>query len=47
MPKGKIKADRQTMPLQDAMERSRNFNEVSLGYTEEQALLEASRCLTL
>jgi len=44
--KGKITADRQTMPLQDAKIRSRNFNEVSLGYTEEQALLEASRCLT-
>ncbi|MEN6460133.1 MAG: NADPH-dependent glutamate synthase [Syntrophomonas sp.] len=46
MSKGKITPDRQEMPLQDAIERSKNFNEVSLGYTEEQALLEASRCLT-
>ncbi|MEN6327425.1 MAG: NADPH-dependent glutamate synthase [Syntrophomonas sp.] len=44
--KGKITPDRQVMPLQDAIVRSHNFNEVSLGYTEEQALLEASRCLT-
>ncbi len=46
MPKGKITAERQEMPLQDATERSHNFNEVALGYTREQALLEASRCLT-
>jgi len=46
MSKGRIKPDRQEMPLQDAIERSKNFNEVSLGYTLEQALLEASRCLT-
>lgn len=46
MPKAKITVDRQAMPLQDPIERSRNFNEVALGYTEEQAVLEASRCLT-
>ncbi len=46
MPKGKITPPRQTMPLQDAKIRSKNFSEVALGYTEEQALLEASRCLT-
>jgi glutamate synthase (NADPH/NADH) small chain len=46
MPKEKIRPERQEMPLQDAIERSKNFNEVSLGYTQEQALLEASRCLT-
>ncbi len=33
------------MPKQDPKERAKNFNEVSLGYTEEQALREASRCL--
>jgi glutamate synthase (NADPH/NADH) small chain len=33
------------MPKQDAKVRSQNFNEVALGYTEEQALEEASRCL--
>ncbi len=30
---------------QDPAERARNFAEVSLGYTEEQALLESQRCL--
>ena len=38
-------AERQPMPLQDPEERRRNFNEVALGYTEEQALAEAARCL--
>ncbi|MBS6474711.1 MAG: NADPH-dependent glutamate synthase [Clostridiales bacterium] len=33
------------MPVQDAKERSANFNEVALGYTLEQALDEANRCL--
>jgi glutamate synthase (NADPH/NADH) small chain len=33
------------MPLQDAEERVKNFTEVSLGYSEEHAILEASRCL--
>ncbi len=36
---------RQPMNRQDPNERRRNFLEVALGYTEEQALLEASRCL--
>ena len=35
-----------TMPKQDPKERAHNFNEVALGYTEEQALAEASRCIT-
>src|SRR3990170_5036783 len=30
---------------QDPKERAHNFDEVSLGYTEEQALKESSRCL--
>lgn len=38
-------AVRQPMPLQDPEERRRNFNEVALGYTEEQAVAEAARCL--
>jgi glutamate synthase (NADPH/NADH) small chain len=38
-------ADRQAMPLQDPKERAQNFNEVALGYTDEMALAEASRCL--
>ncbi|MDI6690801.1 MAG: NADPH-dependent glutamate synthase [Candidatus Bathyarchaeota archaeon] len=33
------------MPKQKPEVRRRNFNEVALGYTEEQAIEEASRCL--
>lgn len=33
------------MPTQDPAERSRNFDEVALGYTEQQAIDEAQRCL--
>jgi glutamate synthase (NADPH/NADH) small chain len=33
------------MPKQDPKVRRENFNEVALGYTEEQALEEANRCL--
>lgn len=33
------------MPKQPPHERIHNFNEVALGYTEEQALMEAERCL--
>jgi len=36
---------RQPMPEQDPKERIRNFDEVALGYDEEQAVLEAGRCL--
>jgi glutamate synthase (NADPH/NADH) small chain len=35
----------QEMPQQDAQARRDNVNEVALGYTEEQARLEAMRCL--
>ncbi|MCC7576594.1 MAG: NADPH-dependent glutamate synthase [Methanomethylovorans sp.] len=38
-------AARQPMPLQDPEVRRSNFNEVALGYTEEQAVAEAARCL--
>lgn len=38
-------AKRQEMPLQDAEARSKNFEEVALGYTDEMALEEAKRCL--
>ncbi len=34
-----------TMPERDAAERSRNFAEVNLGYTMEDALAEADRCI--
>ena len=33
------------MPVQSAEERNKNFSEVALGYTEEQAVDEAQRCL--
>lgn len=33
------------MPTQDAKARAKNFKEVALGYTEEQARAEAERCL--
>ena len=34
-----------TMPEQDPKVRARNFEEVTLGYTKEMAMEEASRCL--
>ncbi|WMW22226.1 NADPH-dependent glutamate synthase [Methanolobus mangrovi] len=37
--------ERQAMPHQDPKERAHNFDEVALGYSNEQALAEASRCL--
>lgn len=33
------------MPLQNPMKRKNNFEEVTLGYTEEMAIEEAKRCL--
>lgn len=45
MPKDKVKIERQSMPHQEAAERIQNFSEVALGLSEEQVLLEASRCL--
>ncbi len=41
----KRKASRESMPKQEASERIKNFSEVALGYTEEQAKREAERCL--
>jgi len=41
----KIKVPRTPIPQQDPKVRARNFQEVALGYTEEDALLEASRCI--
>jgi len=35
------KISRQKMPVQDAKERIKNFSSVALGYSEEQAVLEA------
>lgn len=33
------------MPVQDPSKRNKNFEEVSLGYSEEEAINEANRCL--
>jgi glutamate synthase (NADPH/NADH) small chain len=39
------KTPRQAMPEQPPLVRARNFEEVPLGYTAEQAVAEAGRCL--
>ncbi len=44
-PAKKPKAPRQKMPEQNPIERAHNFYEVALGYENDLALLEASRCL--
>jgi len=44
-PKKEIKPKKTEMTEQDAKKRAGNFGEVALGYTEEQALKEAERCL--
>jgi len=41
----KEKIPRQQMAEQDPLVRAKNFDEVPYGYTEEQAKLEAARCL--
>ncbi|MGD8565127.1 MAG: NADPH-dependent glutamate synthase [Candidatus Bathyarchaeota archaeon] len=45
MKKSRTHVIKVTMPKQDAQLRIKNFNEVVLGYTSEQAIEEASRCL--
>ncbi len=40
-----IRKTRTPIPEQDAVARGKNFEEVALGYTEEQALREANRCM--
>ena len=42
---GKLNLNRVSMPKQEPEERARNFDEVALGYTKEQAMEEASRCI--
>ena len=44
-PKPKIKKEAVEMRKQEPKVRAKNFNEVALGYNEEEALEEASRCL--
>ncbi|VAW01474.1 NADH-dependent reduced ferredoxin:NADP+ oxidoreductase subunit B [hydrothermal vent metagenome] len=41
----RLKIPRHEMPEQDAHDRSVNFEEVNLGFTAEQAVAEAERCL--
>lgn len=42
---GKARKERTPMPEQPADERRKNFNEVALGYTKDNTLSEAARCL--
>lgn len=44
-PKERMKIPRQKMPEQDSQRRRHNFEEVTYGYSEEMAILEAKRCL--
>jgi glutamate synthase (NADPH) small chain len=44
-PKDRMKIPFQEMPSQDPLIRRNNMQEVAIGYTEEQAKLEAERCL--
>ena len=44
-PKSKINLNRVDMPRQDPKVRAHNYKEVALGYTDEMALLEATRCI--
>ncbi len=41
----KLNLNREAMPRQDPEVRGKNFNEVALGYSLEQAQAEASRCI--
>ena len=44
-PKDRAALPPQDMPAQDPVERGKNFNEVALGYSAEQARIEAMRCI--
>ena len=44
-PKRKIIPKKHPMPYQDPKVRCNNFEEVALGYAEETAVIEASRCI--
>jgi glutamate synthase (NADPH/NADH) small chain len=44
-PKQRMALPAQEMPAQDPVQRRSNMDEVALGYSEEQARLEAERCL--
>jgi len=45
LPKERVKREQIPMPEQEPKERIYNFKEVPLGYTQEQAIYEAQRCL--
>ena len=45
MPKFNMNPLKNEMPTQDPLVRNGNFNEVALGYTAEQAIDEAKRCI--
>mgnify|MGYP000942697188 FL=1 len=40
-----MKQPRTIMPVLDSTNRQTNFDEVAIGYSLEEAILEASRCL--
>lgn len=44
-PKDRSAIPHMDMPVQDPKERIHNMSEVALGYTEDEAIVEASRCL--
>lgn len=44
-PKERLHIPRHDMPEQNALERTRNFDEVNLGFDPETAVKEAARCL--
>ena len=41
----KLDLNRMEMPRQDPKVRAKNFNEVALGYSQEEAIKEAGRCI--
>ena len=41
----KVNLNREEMPRQEPEVRAKNFNEVALGYSDEQAKAEADRCI--
>jgi glutamate synthase (NADPH/NADH) small chain len=43
--KERMQIPRQEMPAQDPIERTKNFDEVALGFTKELAIRESERCL--
>jgi glutamate synthase (NADPH/NADH) small chain len=44
-PKSKIDLNRVDMPRQDPLVRAHNYNEVALGYSDDMARQEATRCI--